>query len=116
MAHNNSSHPAQKRYPPELVAYMQSRSGRQKVMFGTNWPMIAPEKALEGLDAQTTSVIKEVLRAWARRGGAVVGTGYLDTHKVRTLGETLLVEPSRLGHHGRPAPAKSLRLPEQQTC
>jgi predicted TIM-barrel fold metal-dependent hydrolase len=25
-------------------------SGRNKVMFGTNWPMIAPKKALEGLD------------------------------------------------------------------
>ena len=23
--------------------------GRDKVMFGTNWPMIAPAKALEGL-------------------------------------------------------------------
>ena len=40
-----------KRIPPELVAYMKSRGGRRKVMFGTNFPMIASAKALEGLDA-----------------------------------------------------------------
>jgi uncharacterized protein len=38
-----------KRYPPELVAYLQS-DGRTKVMFGTNYPMITAEKALEDLD------------------------------------------------------------------
>lgn len=39
-----------RRYPASLVAYM-SGHGRTKVMFGTNWPMIAPKKALEGLDS-----------------------------------------------------------------
>jgi len=38
-----------KRYPPNLISYM-ARHGRTKVMFGTNWPMIPPKKALEGLD------------------------------------------------------------------
>jgi uncharacterized protein len=38
-----------KRYPPELVRYMQG-GGRKKVLFGTNYPMILPQKALEGLD------------------------------------------------------------------
>mgnify|MGYP003430460107 FL=1 len=38
-----------KRYPPELVAYLRS-DGRAKVMFGTNYPMITPGKALEDLD------------------------------------------------------------------
>jgi predicted TIM-barrel fold metal-dependent hydrolase len=38
-----------RRYPPELVAYMRGH-GRRKVMFGTNYPMIEPAKALEGLD------------------------------------------------------------------
>jgi uncharacterized protein len=38
-----------RRFPPSLVAYLKSH-GRGKVMFGTNWPMIAPRKALEGLD------------------------------------------------------------------
>jgi predicted TIM-barrel fold metal-dependent hydrolase len=39
-----------RRYPSNLVAYMKAH-GRDKVMFGSNWPMIAPAKALEGLDA-----------------------------------------------------------------
>jgi len=39
-----------KRYPPELVRYMKSH-GRRKVMFGTNYPMITPARALEHLDA-----------------------------------------------------------------
>jgi uncharacterized protein len=39
-----------RRYPPELVAYMKSRSGRRKVMFGTNYPMILHQQALEHLD------------------------------------------------------------------
>jgi predicted TIM-barrel fold metal-dependent hydrolase len=40
-----------KRYPPELVAYMKSRGGRHKVMFGTNYPMISHEQALADLDS-----------------------------------------------------------------
>jgi predicted TIM-barrel fold metal-dependent hydrolase len=39
-----------RRYPPELVRYLQ-RDGRHKVLFGTNYPMIPPQKALEELDA-----------------------------------------------------------------
>jgi predicted TIM-barrel fold metal-dependent hydrolase len=38
-----------KRYPPELVRYLRS-GGSTKVMFGTNYPMLHPQKALEGLD------------------------------------------------------------------
>jgi len=38
-----------RRYPPELVAYLRGH-GRHKVMFGTNYPMITPDRALEGLD------------------------------------------------------------------
>jgi predicted TIM-barrel fold metal-dependent hydrolase len=37
-----------RRYPPALVEYLRTH-GRDKVLFGTNWPMIAPAKALEGL-------------------------------------------------------------------
>jgi predicted TIM-barrel fold metal-dependent hydrolase len=40
-----------KRLPPELVAYMKTGSGRRKVLFGSNHPMIAPAKALADLDA-----------------------------------------------------------------
>lgn len=38
-----------KRYPPELLRFMREH-GRHKVLFGTNYPMISPEKALDGLD------------------------------------------------------------------
>ncbi len=38
------------RYPPELVGYLKSRGGRRKVMFGSNYPMIAPGHALADLD------------------------------------------------------------------
>jgi predicted TIM-barrel fold metal-dependent hydrolase len=39
-----------RRYPPALVEYLRGH-GAAKVLFGTNYPMIAPAKALEGLDA-----------------------------------------------------------------
>ncbi|MGA2321789.1 MAG: amidohydrolase family protein [Solirubrobacteraceae bacterium] len=47
-----------RRLPAELVAYMKTGSGRRKVLFGTNYPMIFHHKALEdldtlGLDAET---------------------------------------------------------------
>jgi hypothetical protein len=39
-----------KRYPPALVGFL-SAHGRGKVLFGTNYPMITPAKALEGFDS-----------------------------------------------------------------
>ena len=39
-----------RRYPPALIEYLRGH-GRAKVLFGTNYPMILPAKALEGLDA-----------------------------------------------------------------
>jgi predicted TIM-barrel fold metal-dependent hydrolase len=39
------------RLPDELVAYMKTSSGSQKVLYGSNYPMITPAKALAGLDA-----------------------------------------------------------------
>lgn len=45
---DTSAYTAQ-RYPESLVKYM-SGHGRNKVLFGTNFPMIMPEKALDGLD------------------------------------------------------------------
>ncbi|MBI5278362.1 MAG: amidohydrolase [Burkholderiales bacterium] len=38
-----------KRYPAALVEFMRAH-GRHKVLFGSNYPMIAPAKALEGID------------------------------------------------------------------
>jgi ABC-2 type transport system ATP-binding protein len=40
-------------------------------------PLLVLDEPLEGLDAPTTAVVKEVLRAWARRGGAVLYTSHL---------------------------------------
>lgn len=38
------------RYPPALVEYLRGH-GRGKVLFGSNYPMITPAKALEGIEA-----------------------------------------------------------------
>ena len=38
------------RYPAGLVEYLRGH-GRRKVLFGTNYPMILPAKALEGLES-----------------------------------------------------------------
>ncbi|MBK7828547.1 amidohydrolase family protein [Nannocystis sp.] len=48
--HIDTSAYTTKRYPPELVRYMQ-RDGRRKVLFGSNYPMILPHRALEDLDS-----------------------------------------------------------------
>ena len=47
--HIDTSAYTARRYPEELVRYLR-RDGRAKVMFGTNWPMIAPAQALEDID------------------------------------------------------------------
>jgi predicted TIM-barrel fold metal-dependent hydrolase len=66
-----------RRYPPELVRYMRSRGGRRKVMFGSNFPMIAPAHALKGieeleLDEETRELF---LEGNARRVFRLVGRG-----------------------------------------
>ena len=38
-----------RRYPAQLVEYLKS-NGRRKVLFGSNYPMITPAKALAGLE------------------------------------------------------------------
>ena len=47
----------------------------------------AREIAGKGVDVRSAMVTRYV----ARRDGAVVGTAYLDTHRVRTLQETLMI-------------------------
>lgn len=39
-----------KRYPAQLVEYLGA-DGADKVLFGTNYPMLTPEEGFEGLDA-----------------------------------------------------------------
>ena len=48
--HIDTSAYTARRYPPELVRYLTSRSGRHKVLFGTNFPMVGHAQALDGLD------------------------------------------------------------------
>jgi predicted TIM-barrel fold metal-dependent hydrolase len=47
--HIDTSAYTARRYPPELVRYMQG-SGRKKVLFGSNYPMITPKDASVGVD------------------------------------------------------------------
>jgi hypothetical protein len=56
------------RYPAELVDYLKGR-GRHKVMFGTNYPMMTPARALERLDdlGLTAETRDAFLHANARR-------------------------------------------------
>ena len=39
-----------RRLPDELIAYLRTRSGGEKVLFGSNYPMIAPADALAGIE------------------------------------------------------------------
>ena len=48
--HIDTSAYTSKRLPRELISYMQTDSGRHKVLFGSNYPMITPERALAKLD------------------------------------------------------------------
>ena len=58
-----------RRYPPQLVDYLKGH-GREKVLFGTNFPMIAPAKALVGLDA--LALPDDVARAFLAENAARV--------------------------------------------
>ena len=64
-----------KRLPDELRAYMRTRSGRHKVLFGSNFPMILPAHALEALDdLELDDEIRELyLEGNARRVFALSG-------------------------------------------
>lgn len=46
--HVDTSAYAVRRLPPQLVHYMRGH-GRTRVLFGTNWPMLSPARALAGL-------------------------------------------------------------------
>jgi len=58
-----------KRYPPELVAYLKGH-GAKKVLFGSNYPMIAPADALKDLSALGLS--DETLSAFTFRNAQKV--------------------------------------------
>jgi len=48
--HIDTSAYSPKRYPRELIEYVKSGSGRRKVLWGSNYPMIGPAAALTGID------------------------------------------------------------------
>ena len=58
-----------------------SRGMRQKVALACailpRPALLILDEPLSGLDAPTTAVVKELLRAWAERGGAVLYTSHL---------------------------------------
>jgi len=58
-----------KRLPPELVRFMKTGTGQRKVLFGTNYPMISPTRALEALDelGLTEDARRDFLHANAER-------------------------------------------------
>jgi len=37
------------RLPPDFRAFLKG-PGKNRVLFGTNWPMLSPQRCLEGLD------------------------------------------------------------------
>lgn len=41
---------APKHWPPEFVHYLNTY-GRHKVMFGTDWPVVHPERAMQEIEA-----------------------------------------------------------------
>jgi predicted TIM-barrel fold metal-dependent hydrolase len=48
--HIDTSAYTTRRLPAELIAYLRTGGGARKVLFGSNYPMIAPRDALAGLD------------------------------------------------------------------
>jgi predicted TIM-barrel fold metal-dependent hydrolase len=54
---------APKHWPPEIVRYLDSY-GRHKVLFGTDWPVIDPERAVVEIDA--LDLRPETMRALMR--------------------------------------------------
>jgi uncharacterized protein len=48
--HIDTSAYTSKRIPAELAAYMRTGGGRRKVLFGSNYPMVAPKAALADLE------------------------------------------------------------------
>lgn len=77
-----------------------SRGMRQKVALACALlpkpPLLVLDEPLNGLDAPTTVVIKEVLRAWADRGGAVLYTSHLLDVAERVCDRIAILDRGRL--------------------
>jgi ABC-2 type transport system ATP-binding protein len=77
-----------------------SRGMRQKVALACALlpkpPLLVLDEPLNGLDAPTTVVIKEVLRAWADRGGAVLYTSHMLDVAERVCDRIAILDHGRL--------------------
>ncbi|MBL8860999.1 MAG: ABC transporter ATP-binding protein [Planctomycetes bacterium] len=77
-----------------------SRGMRQKVAIACALlprpPLLVLDEPLNGLDAPTTVVIKEVLRTWADRGGAVLYTSHLLDVAERVCDRIAILDRGRL--------------------
>jgi uncharacterized protein len=64
-----------KRLPAELVAFMGTRTGQRKVLFGTNYPMIGHSHALAGLEqlGLPDDALQDYLHGNARRVFGLLG-------------------------------------------
>ena len=81
-----------------------SRGMRQKVAIACALlprpPLLVLDEPLNGLDAPTTVVVKEVLRAWADRGGAVLYTSHLLDVAERVCDRIAILDRGRLAALG----------------
>ena len=77
-----------------------SRGMRQKAALGCALlprpPLLVLDEPLNGLDAPTASMFKEVLRAWADRGGAVLYTSHLLDVAERVCDRIAVLDGGRL--------------------
>ncbi|MGB0092731.1 MAG: amidohydrolase family protein, partial [Solirubrobacteraceae bacterium] len=64
-----------KRYPPELVRYMQTQSGRRKVLFGSNYPMIVHSRTLVAACRSSVGVRRMLCYGQHRDGARGRGGG-----------------------------------------
>lgn len=62
--------------------------------------LLVLDEPLSGLDAPTAAVVKEVLRAWADRGGAVLYTSHLLDVVERVCDAVAILAKGRLVAHG----------------
>lgn len=81
-----------------------SRGMRQKVALACALlpkpDLLVMDEPLSGLDAPTTGVVKEVLRAWADRGGAVLYTSHLLDVVERVCDRVAVLDQGRLTAEG----------------
>lgn len=81
-----------------------SRGMRQKVALACailpRPKLLVLDEPLEGLDATTTAMVKELLRAWAKRGGSVIYTSHMLDVVERVCDRMAIVDRGKLVAEG----------------